>query len=624
MAEDLWLEITNELNRLRSKEDSFNKVEAICEKIRSSGADLWAQKLTQMPCDGSTDPLTPFDWSKYWRISRISNYIKSIDRGNKLAETLKERQKLEELLGKKYEELVKHKTHLQLFINSNDATKSALQAFKAAIKRMPKSATAKTAPIYRRQARESARKADSSIPCWIMPHYRVSESLPARLGAFDLVVIDEASQSDLTALPSLFRAKKVLVVGDDRQVSPDSIGITVEKAQTLKRDYLGNQVELFKDQLNMDGSIYDLFKVVFAKAGITLREHFRCAEPIIEYSKREFYDNMLVPLRTPTLTERLEPQLIDVYVTDGFRKNDKNQAEIEFIVQEIRKIVEDPKMEGRTIGVVSLQGRVQAKAIFEALEREIGFEKIERYAIKCGDASKFQGDERDIMFLSMMVSKNGDKGYKAVSGTRFEQRYNVSATRAKDRMYLVRSVSLDDLSSADGLREALIKHFQTPFQTSPTVVAEQRELCESEFEKDFFDELTSRGFRVTPQVRSGPYRIDMVVEGTESRLAVECDGDQYHPPEKWQDDMRRQRVLERVGWKFWRCFASSFYSNREGVLEDLLGTLNKMGIEPLGIEGSSQSNFLTSFEWSYAEHQSESVLEPIGDEIDKAFANLSQ
>ena len=74
----------------------------------------------------------------------------------------------------------------------------------------------------------------------------------------------------------------------------------------------------------------------------------------------------------------------------------------------------------------------------------------------------------------------------------------------------------------------------------------------------------------------------MVVEGADrTRLAVECDGDRFHGPEQWRQDMRRQRVLERVGWRFWRCFASSFYRDPDGVMNDLFETLTRMGIEPL-------------------------------------------
>jgi very-short-patch-repair endonuclease len=79
------------------------------------------------------------------------------------------------------------------------------------------------------------------------------------------------------------------------------------------------------------------------------------------------------------------------------------------------------------------------------------------------------------------------------------------------------------------------------------------------------------------------YRIDMVVEGADGRrLAVECDGDRYHGPEQWRQDMRRQRILERVGWRFWRCFASSYYRNPDATIDDLVSMLKRIGIEPVG------------------------------------------
>jgi len=107
--------------------------------------------------------------------------------------------------------------------------------------------------------------------------------------------------------------------------------------------------------------------------------------------------------------------------------------------------------------------------------------------------------------------------------------------------------------------------------------------CESGFERQVFTELTTRGYRVIPQVRTGAYRIDMVVEGgDDTRLAIECDGDEYHGPDRWPHDMGRQRVLERAGWTFWRCFASTWQLHREEVLVELLERLTAMGIEPVG------------------------------------------
>ena len=75
----------------------------------------------------------------------------------------------------------------------------------------------------------------------------------------------------------------------------------------------------------------------------------------------------------------------------------------------------------------------------------------------------------------------------------------------------------------------------------------------------------------------------MVVEGAnDTRLAIECDGDEFHGPERWAADMQRQRVLERAGWIFWRCFASTWSMRKEEVFQELTERLTVMGIEPLG------------------------------------------
>jgi very-short-patch-repair endonuclease len=133
------------------------------------------------------------------------------------------------------------------------------------------------------------------------------------------------------------------------------------------------------------------------------------------------------------------------------------------------------------------------------------------------------------------------------------------------------------------LTAKLIRHFRQPFTQNARQISTLRDRCESGFEREVFDLLTQRNFRVEPQVECGGYRIDFVVEGAEGRrLAIECDGDRFHGPGQWPADMARQRVLERAGWTFWRCFASSFVMRREQVVADLLGTLDNMGIAPLG------------------------------------------
>ena len=154
-------------------------------------------------------------------------------------------------------------------------------------------------------------------------------------------------------------------------------------------------------------------------------------------------------------------------------------------------------------------------------------------------------------------------------------------SRARDRLVLVRSVRREDLNEND-LKARLIAHFENPMPPKSRGVDNGLGGCESRFERDMMQRLLDRGYRVQAQVGSLGYRIDLVVEGDNGyRLAIECDGDQFHGPEQWREDMRRQRVLERVGWRFWRCFASSFYHDPDRTIADLYETLSRMGIEPV-------------------------------------------
>ena len=206
--------------------------------------------------------------------------------------------------------------------------------------------------------------------------------------------------------------------------------------------------------------------------------------------------------------------------------------------------------------------------------------------IAIGPPPVFQGRERDIMLVSMVLGK-GDRA--AANRADMHQRFNVALSRARDRMYLFRSVPETEFRE-DSLNGRVIRHFKQPFRQDVRRVQALREKCESGFELEMFDDLVKRGYRVEPQVPCGSYRIDFVVEGNEGRrLAVECDGDRFHGPGQWQDDMARQRVLERAGWTFWRCFASSFVRRREAVIGDLLQTLERLGIEPLGAESGDNT-----------------------------------
>jgi len=576
--QETWHDLMAEVRRLTSLHGTFLEIARVTSLIESSGAVKWATRLRTLLASELNDAQTPADWLEAWNWRIASTFLEQIDGHHKLKTLFNDRRTHESDLSKTYQELIAEKTWLGVYNNSPPSIRQALQAYLVAIQAMG-AGTGVRAVRYRRDARAAMMAAYKAVPCWVLPQWRVSETLPPEIGLFDLVVIDEASQSDIWALPALLRGKKLLVVGDHKQVSPSVVGIPNVTIQNLINRFL--QVQPHGAQMAPDKSIYDLARVVFAGNSVMLREHFRCVPAIIEYSNREFYQGDIRPLRIPKASERLDPPLVDVLVKGGYRKGDVNDPEARAIINEIKAILEDPALLGRTIGIVTLLGMEQSAHLTKMLNTEISPTDIVARKIAVGAPPMFQGRERDIMLVSMVLAP-GDR--TAANRLDIEQRFNVALSRARDRIYLFRSVKESDFDPVT-LTAKLIRHFRQPFTQNARQVAALRDRCESGFEREVFDLLTQRNFRVEPQVECGGYRIDFVVEGAEGRrLAVECDGDKFHGPGQWPADMARQRVLERAGWTFWRCFASSFVMRREQVVADLIGTLDKMGIAPLGSE----------------------------------------
>ena len=573
-----WMALQAEVSRLTALQPALDEITRVTNTIDAAGASKWAKRLRTQPVTADLDTATPATWLEAWNWRQAVLLLDRIDGHHKLRELFEQRKTLTTALARTYQDLVAEKTWLGVFNNSPDSVRQALQEYLSSVHAMG-SGTGVRAVRHRKTARDAMQRAYQAVPCWVLPQWRVSETIPPELGLFDLVVIDEASQSDIWALPALLRGKKVLIVGDHKQVSPSAIGTAEEKIRELISRFLTNQPH--GSQMTPDKSIYDLACVVFAGNSVMLKEHFRCVPAIIEFSNREFYQNDIRPLRVPKANERLDPPLVDVFVKGGFRQGDVNRPEAKAVVDEIEALLADPQFNGRSIGVVTLLGTTQAAYIHDLVSQRISPVDVVARKIAIGPPPVFQGSERDIMLVSMVLGP-GDRA--AANRADMHQRFNVALSRARDRMYLFRSVAETEFKE-DSLNGRVIRHFKEPFRQDVRKVQALREKCESGFELSMFDELVKRGFRVEPQVACGGYRIDFVVEGNEGRrLAIECDGDRFHGPGQWQDDMARQRVLERAGWTFWRCFASSFVRRREEVLSDLMRTLEQLGIDPLGSE----------------------------------------
>lgn len=472
-----------------------------------------------------------------------------------------------------------------------DRHRRHMEAWRQSMRRLGMG-TGKHAPRHRREAQGHLNECREAVPAWVMPLHRVWDTVYPTPGMFDVIIVDEASQCGVEALPLFYLGKKILIVGDDKQISPDAVGLPRDSVHRLMEEFLYDFH--FRSSFDIESSLFDHGKLRYGTRRITLREHFRCMPEIIRFSNDLCYsDTPLIPLRQYG-PDRLPP-LEHVSVSGGYREGSNNRTinrpEAEAIVERIAEMCGDSRYDDKTMGVVVLQGEAQAALIENQLLERLGAEKMERRRLVCGNPYSFQGDERDIMFLSLVAASNERIG--PLTKAADERRFNVAASRAKDQMILFHSVTCDDLSVYD-LRRRLLEFFEN---TKPQQIAgidrdklerraaqDNRRVVnppapfDSWFEVDVALELLRKNFTVLAQHEVAGKRIDLVVEGGQARLAVECDGDNWHGADRYESDMQRQRQLERCGWEFFRVRESAFYSNKENALAGLWQALEDRGI----------------------------------------------
>ena len=454
---------------------------------------------------------------------------------------------------------------------------AALKSWREAVKAMGK-ATGRSAKLQRlkREARAYMEQCRDAIPIWIMPRYLVAEMIDPAPGRFDLIIVDEASQLGIESLFLFYIGTKMVVVGDDQQISPYGIGISDEAIVNLQQHFISDMPH--HHVLSAQSSLYSNAKIRFGQ-NIVLREHFRCMPEIIQFSNDLCYANNgtpLDPLRTYP-ADRLLP-LVVRHVADGYRtgsaQNALNEPEADAIVAQILACIADPRYSGRSMGVISLQGDAQAKLIEHKVLQCIEPEVIDERKLLCGDAYAFQGDERHVIFLSMVAAPGGDARI-GVLANEFSpsalQRRGQPRTRSTLAFPFGRSRRAEPKLHASPAAEL----YDQPRASIAPV------LFDSQFEKDVHQLISDRGFHVRSQVCVGDpanhrYRIDLVVEGMKGRIAVECDGDRWHGPDRYEQDMARQRDLERAGWQFVRIRGGEFYRDRKCAMEPLWCELERL------------------------------------------------
>ncbi|MDR0854970.1 MAG: DUF4011 domain-containing protein, partial [Christensenellaceae bacterium] len=439
------------------------------------------------------------------------------------------------------------------------------------------------------------------FPVWLLSPEVVSTVFPLKPGLFDLVVFDEASQIFIeAAIPSIYRGKKVVVAGDNKQLRP---------TRTFIKRYTGND-ETYADDLSTQAaleveSLLDLASARYPQ--VALNYHYRSAyAALIDFSNAAFYDNKLqiAPDIKPFATQ--EPPIERIFVKGGLWKHRRNADEAREVVKLLKKIL-TKREERETIGIVTFNTE-QQEYIEDLIDEEaennrnfarlINAEKIrtengESVGIFVKNLENVQGEERDIIIFSVGYARNEDGAVYANFGSLSleggENRLNVAVTRAKKKVYVVTSIEPEELDRAETAKNngpRLLKKYlqyaravsdkdKTEINTVLTTLKKKAEakLPVGEYAEKLRDALIERGYKVDYNLGNTEYKLSLAVYDEESGkyiLGIECDNEAYRTSESvLERDVYRPKFLENRGMKIIRVWSRDCWISKEHLISDI-------------------------------------------------------
>lgn len=284
------------------------------------------------------------------------------------------------------------------------------------------------------------------LPCWCTTAVDVSSSIPAIAGLFDVVIIDEASQCDIaTCLPLLYRAKRAVIVGDDKQLKYLSFLTTATNNANIESNNLGKYAYICNYREN---SMFD-FANYFSNGNVMLKTQYRGCTAIMQFSNEKFYNNNLTNVGKSYYSN---PVILNKVAGSVAADKSVNHAEAKEIIEAIKDIIKDDKIEGKllptTIGVLS-PFREQCKHLEKLITNVFTMEEIEKHKIVVGTAHSFQGEERDVMLVSWTVADNSP--FQSFTFINNPNLFNVSITRANKQ--------IRNYISATNLPKGLLKEY---------------------------------------------------------------------------------------------------------------------------------------------------------------------
>jgi very-short-patch-repair endonuclease/ssDNA-binding Zn-finger/Zn-ribbon topoisomerase 1 len=399
------------------------------------------------------------------------------------------------------------------------------------------------------------------FPALSVSNLSVRHVAPLEAGIFDLVVIDEASQCDIaSALPMLVRAKRAVIIGDEKQLVHVSNISKVDDQQIQAKHGLIDASEqrfLYSTQ-----SLFDLAKSTITTSGVytILKDHYRSRAEIIQFSNEAFYGNQLRvwtdyrQLKQPSKIDGIYWHDVKGAVVRPAGGSAHNMEEANKVVEVLEIIIEKSLAEKATIGIVT-PFRDQVNKIRSLVLKKIPLEKLEGLDLKIDTAHGYQGDQRDIIIFSPVVSENmSDRTKGFLSHT--QNLFNVAITRPRSELHVVGDREECANSNIEYL-EKFVKYFSKKNKINPYKKGVYTELFDSKWEELFYSKLKERGITAEPQLGVHQYKLDLAIIINDTYVDVEIDGESYHREitgERCISDVKRDIRLNSMGWivkRFW-------------------------------------------------------------------------
>jgi very-short-patch-repair endonuclease len=410
-----------------------------------------------------------------------------------------------------------------------------------------------------------AEKVVAHRPLWLASVLGAPKRIPLAAGLFDLVIFDEASQCDVaSALPLFARAKRAVVVGDNKQLSFISqLGIAHDRnlmqAQSLPIGKMGRYAQSRQ-------SLFDLANLTPGAAKVMLRDQYRSATDIVEYINEAFYGGRLrvagnqEKLKAPA---GMKPGIAwqDVPSPATPMATNVNMAEVFAMTEHLKLLLLTESYSG-TVGIIA-PFRPQVQALSDAIHSAIPEKVLAKVELRVGTVDSFQGQERDLILFSPCLGPSS-----AMSAVSFVQkdwrRLNVAISRARAVAHV-----FGDLGYARSGKVSSLQKLAR-VATEPRKRAAESTF-DSEWERRIFYALKAKGLEPLPQFEIAGRRLDFALFGRgEIKLDLEIDGRHWHADtdgKRKLADHWRDKQLQSIGWRVQRFWVDELERDLEGCIE---------------------------------------------------------